>query len=492
MNRRDFLRLSGVTALGLAAASQMRWSGARVARASELISNEKMHVLNRLTWGPTQPDIERINALGIQGYIDWQLNPDGIDDPRIAAFEAADPLTVAGWDTLSPAASDDYGRVYTMATWNRYYRATYSEKQFYELMVEFWTDHFNIPISDLLVEKVIDDRTVARTHALGKFRDLLFASAQSPAMLIYLDNTYSDKEHPNENYAREVMELHTLGVEGGYSEQDVRELARILTGWTENRGTFRFVPDRHDFGSKTFLGRSFPEGRGVEEGLQALDMLATHPATARFVCFKLCRRFIADMPPESIVDSAAQVWVASDGDIRQVMRHILLSPEFMASAGQRFKRPVHVLVSMLRVFGDAWTPQNLDWFMWSPEALGQTPYGWHPPNGYPDVTPAWITTGTLLERWNLAFELPFASEDWYEGADLDLYGLVPPVATAGEMVDAIGKRLLGGHIPDPDRANLINFITDNNGDLPIDEGVRANSIHTVLGLVFASPYFHWY
>jgi uncharacterized protein (DUF1800 family) len=311
-------------------------------------------------------------------------------------------------------------------------------------------------------------------------------------MLIYLDNTYSDKEHPNENYAREVMELHTLGVNGGYTEQDVRALARILTGWVEGQGAFRFDANRHDFSEKTFLGRSFPAERGIEEGLQALDMLATHPATAQFLCFKLCRRFVADQPPQTLVDSAAQVWVVSDGDIRQVMRHILLSAEFMASAGQRFKRPVHVLVSMLRAFGAAWTTQDRNWFMWSPESLGQMPYGWHPPNGYPDVTPAWITTGTLLERWNLAFELPFATEDWYEGADLDMDALIPQVASAGELVDAVSKRLLNGTLTDPDRAQLINFVTDNNGDQAISPEQRADRIHTLLGMVFASPYFHWY
>ncbi len=498
IHRRDFLRLSGITALGLGLASGIRWSGARAVQASSdgaLANSAELHVLNRLTWGPRSVDVERIHAMGIDAYIDWQLAPEAIEDPRVDALLAEYPVLTAPYAEVQAAADEDYGIPYQAALWGRIFRAAYSERQLYELMVEFWTDHFNIPISDYLADKVVDDHEVIRRHAMGKFRDLLFASAKSPAMLYYLDQAYSDREHPNENYAREVMELHTLGVDGGYTEQDVRELARILTGWTVRdswAGRFIFDPNRHDDGEKVFLGRTFPAGRGIEEGLEALDMLAAHPATARYIAFKLVRRFVADQPPQSLVDSTAQVFIETDGDIRAVLRHLLRSPEFMASAGQKFKRPVHLLVSILRSFDTAFTPHNVDWIIWASEGAGQIPFHWHPPNGYPDVAPAWISTGMLLERWNMGFGLSFAAEDWYEGGDLDLNALLPPATSAADLVDLASKRIINGTLPAEDRAQLISFVTGGSGDRALEDWERGDKLPTLLGLLYASPYFQWY
>jgi hypothetical protein len=331
INRRDFLKLGGGMALTIALASKVQWSGARTVRAAAALqmSDADMHVLNRLTWGVMPQDIDRIRSLGIEGYIDWQLNPESIDDPLIDVFMAdRGAILNADFVTMQATTREDYGILYSAAVWGRIYRAAFSERQLYEHVVDFWTDHFNIPLGDYLVEKAIDDREVIRRHAVGKFRDLLFASAQSPAMLYYLDNAYSNAEHPNENYAREVMELHTLGV-GNYSEDDVRALARILTGWGVNEafggGNFFFESDNHDYEEKSFLGRQFAAGRGVEEGLEALDMLATSPATAAYVTRKLVRRFVSDIPTDALVESATGVWLSTDGDIRAVLRHILLS-----------------------------------------------------------------------------------------------------------------------------------------------------------------------
>jgi uncharacterized protein (DUF1800 family) len=498
INRRDFMKLGGGMALTVALASKVQWSGARTVKASAALplTDETLHVLNRITWGPRPQDIQRIHELGIAGYIDWQLDYANIPDPLIDQFIAEQaPLLNAPYETLSPAADEDYELVYTAAVWGRIYRAIHSERQLYEKVVEFWTDHFNIPISDYLVDKTLDDREVIRRHALGSFRDLLLASAQSPAMLYYLDNAYSNAEHPNENYAREVMELHTLGVQGGYSEDDVKALARILTGWGVRDGAgsnrFFFDPNNHDYEEKVFLGRVFPAGRGVEEGLEALDMLAAHPSTAYYVSRKLVRRFVADMPPDSLVESTAQNWQATGGDIKSVVRHILMSAEFMTSVGQRFKRPLHLFVSIMRAFAPHHEIYDVNWYMWSLEPLGEMPYGWHPPNGYPDVSGAWISTGTLLERWNLGFNYVFATEDWWEGGSLDLDALFPHTDTAGQMVDTIAKRVLGGDLPAADRAALIRVITDGE-DMPITPEQRWDRIHTLLGLVFASPYFQWY
>jgi uncharacterized protein (DUF1800 family) len=495
MNRRDFLKLGSMSVLSLALASKLQWSGARVAKATQSLSSEQLHVLNRVTWGITRADIDRINALGIEGYVDWALDADNIPDPLVEQFVATDPLYWQPYEHIEAIARDDFGIVYTAALHHRYFCAAYSEKQLYEVMVEFWTDHFNIPIEDYLVDKIMDDREVIRRHALGKFRDLLFASAQSPAMLYYLDNAYSYKDHPNENYAREVMELHTLGVDGGYTEQDVRELARILTGWGVRDGfnnRFYFDSYNHDTEEKVFLGRAFPAGRGIEEGLEALDMLATHPSTANYVCTKLVRRFTGDVPPQTLVDSAARVWQESDGDIKRVLRHILLSPEFTAATGQKFKRPLHFQVNILRAFAPHFEIYDENWIIWNTEALGQMPWGWHPPNGYPDVTTAWISTGTLLERWNLGMGMPQAVEDWWEGGRLEMDALIPQVTTAGELVDHVARQVLGGEVTDADREMLINFVTDNVGDQPISYEQRLDRIQTLMGLVFNSPYFQWY
>jgi uncharacterized protein (DUF1800 family) len=454
------------------------------------------HVLSRTTWGAMPADVWRMQELGIEGYIDWQLAYEEIPDPVIDAWLEKYPfLNGSARDVYLAADSDD--RVYTVMPWDRIYRATYSERQLFELMVEFWTDHFNIPAGDALGEKVVDDREVIRRHALGKFRDLLFASAQSPAMLYYLNQAESVAEHPNENYAREVMELHTLGVDGGYTESDVREVARALTGWTVNYDSSGFYFDNsiHDEGEKTVLGHFFPAGRGIEDGLAVLDILATHPSTARFVCQKLVRRFVSDTPPDSLVESAALVFLTSEGDIRQVMRHILLSPEFMEAQGQKFRRPIDFMVAMLRTLRP-----GLDlgdhgaWLVWSLEEMGQFPYAWHPPNGYPDAAGAWMNTNGLLNRWNLALLFPYASEGWWDEIQLDLSAVIPPVNTAEHLVSASAEAILGGadRLTLNDRRLLTDFVTDGtNPSLEMTNDLRADKLPGLIGLLLATPVFQW-
>ncbi len=493
VTRRDFLKLSGLTVTALGMGQAVRWTGVHPVYAAE--QAPAVHVLNRLTWGIRSDDLARIEALSIEGYLDWQLNPDSIDDPLIDEFLAAHPVLTASPQEIARAQNEDYGSVHDLALWHRLYRAIYSERQLYELMVEFWTDHFNIPIADLVTEKVVDDREVIRRHALGRFRDLLLASAQSPAMLYYLNNASNEKEHPNENYARELMELHTLGVDGGYTEQDVKAVARILTGWTVNDATgFVFDRDRHDDGEKTALGTVFPAGRGIEEGLQLLDMLAAHPSTAHFIATKLCRRFVSDQPPAGLIDSAAQVFLASDGDLRQVMRHILMSNEFMQSPNQKLRRPLDVLVAILRVLrpgldvGDPNIP--VFWFL---EPMGQLPFYWHPPDGYPDHAAAWISTNGLLNRWNAAMLLPLASDGWYENITLDLNAVIPPTATVGELVDTASRLVLAGDLVPEDREHLIYYLSDyGDPNQPAGDALRAERLASLVGLLMASPYFQWH
>lgn len=493
LDRRSFLKLGGLAALGLGTAGAPQWVRRVQAFQPDPASiPPELHVLNRITWGPRRQDLDRIRQMGIEAYIDWQLQPDTIADPLIDAYRASDPVLTMDAAGINAAANEDYGTVYFSTTWGRVYHAAYSERQLYERMVEFWTDHLNVPLPDLLVQKTLDDRNVIRRHALGRFRDLLLASAQSPAMLVYLDQYVSDREHPNENYARELLELHTLGVDGGYTEQDIVEVARILTGWTIDDAwhNFRYDHNMHDDGEKVALGRTWAAGRGIEEGLELVDFLAVHPSTARFISRKLARRFVSDNPPQSLVDGLTTTWLQSSGDIRTVMRYLLLSPEFMASAGQKFRRPLDYYVSLLRAYDDAlvWTnPGDLWWLL---EWLGQVPFNWGPPNGYPDVTGAWLNTNMLLSRWNTAMYL---SLDWLDGADVSVWTMAPDSLIAGEIVDGLSERILGRSVNQKDRAAFIRFLTDTEDpNFQLSPEQRDDRIQSLVGLMLSSPDMMWH
>ena len=290
------------------------------------------HVLRRLTFGPRPGDYSRVAAMGIEAFIEEQLNPDAIDDYACDSLVRRNETIAAPLGELFEYKQDLLLRELTRATVQR---AVYSNRQLYEVMVEFWSDHFNIAQSkgDCAWLKTADDRDVIRKHALGNFSELLRASALSPAMLWYLDgraNRKSDaEEKPNENYARELLELHTLGVHGGYTQQDVMETARCLTGWTvrseENffKGRLEFRKDWHDDGEKVVLGQTIPAGGGEADIDRVIEIVTAHPSTAQYLAWKLCRRFIADEPAQSAVDAVANVFATSKGDIQTTLRALL-------------------------------------------------------------------------------------------------------------------------------------------------------------------------
>jgi hypothetical protein len=493
LSRRSFFKIGGLAALSVGLIGKLGIFEARSARASGTLDDDpRLHVLNRVTWGARPDDILMIDKLGIEGYIDWQLDYESIPDPAVDEF-----VTNTFYLTASPQEINEalrkqyYDEVYYAVLWGRLFRAAYSERQLYERVVEFWTDHFNVALGDYVAEKLIDDREVIRKHALGMFRDMVFASATSPAMLIYLDQQYSDKEHPNENYARELMELHTLGVNGGYTEQDVVDVARAFTGWTLRDGYtgMFFDPNMHDTDEKTVLGHVLPAGRGIEDGLQVIDILVNHPATARHIAFKLSRRFIADTPPDSIVDSAAAVFTETGGNIRAVVRHILLSQEFMASVGQKFRRPMEFIVAAIRALRSGLTIEDGSPFVWGLEPMGHMPFHWNPPDGYPDVREAWMNANGLMQRWNAAMLLPLAADGWIDGVELNLDALIPPVKTAEELVDAATALILGGNVSPEDRETFIRFMSP---DGVFEDWMRADRLPALLGLLMASPYFQWH
>lgn len=367
----------------------------------EMTEDLNLRLLNRITFGPTPADIAEINDLGYEEYLERQLNPDAIDDGAAAG-------RVRGFGTLTQSAdrlldTQALTIVYELEL-ATFIRAVMSKRQLFERMVHFWADHFHTYVGKdiVLALKPVEDREVYRAHALGKFGEMFLASARSPAMLAYLDNAVNVAGHPNENYAREALELHSVGVTGGYVQQDVEELARALTGWTvrrtnPNRGTFEFKSSDHDDGPKRIMDLSLPAGGGVHDGELAIEFLAQHVGTANHIATKLVRHFIAETPPPGLVNDVAASFRASSGDIRETLR-VLLSRQAMQQAQPKFKRPYHLVVDATRrAGGDVRNVAGLNDFMF---AMGQMPFYWPAPNGYPDTAGYWAPG--MLNRWNYA------------------------------------------------------------------------------------------
>jgi uncharacterized protein (DUF1800 family) len=384
------------------------------------------HLLNRLTWGARPEDRAKVEAIGAEGFIEQQLDPESIDDRRCA-------WRIAEIESLAAPRGELYefspAQLRADLVRARLLRALHSRRQLHELMVEFWSDHFNIAVSkgDCRWMKVADDREVVRPHAMGRFADLLRASLLSPAMLISLDGADNrvlhPDERPNENHARELLELHTLGVHGGYTQKDVLETARCLSGWTFTHDWRRlftarvaFDPRRHDDGSKQVLGRAIPAGGGADDIERLVELLATHPGTARHLASKLVRFFVADPPPERLTESVSETFLGSSGAIVPALRAIFTSAEFMDSRGTLLKRPMRYVLSALRALdvrsdcGPALIAHL--------ERMGHAPFAHATPEGYPLDAQPWL--GTLLWRWSFALEL---ARGQLAGATLDLGAL---------------------------------------------------------------------
>ena len=595
---------------GFAAVSGQSMKPKSTTKPGKLSDEQRiLHVLNRLGFGARPGDVERVKTIGLDKYIEQQLNPEKIDDSATEAklqnltalrmttpelyekypqpaqllralqqrgalppdlAEARDnrqqnrannqnsnqpktgeamsgemqgPPSNAPNPTANPDANPMNNAEYRRAVYayfkennlrppqfitgelqmSRILRATYSERQLQEVMVDFWTNHFNVFAGKgadrwLLISY---DRDTIRPHTLGKFRDLLKATAESPAMLFYLDNFQSVSPNApqlnpnqvrqlqqmrrrelltmsnnpqaqmpqlqqlrrgiNENYARELMELHTLGVDGGYTQRDVQEVARCFTGWTifaprgagaaaaqlanaggrraerlrENAGRFFFNPRMHDDGEKIVLGHKIPAGGGVKDGLMVLEILARHPSTAKFIATKLVRRFVSDEPPRSLIDRVAQTYTKTDGDIREMLRTIFFSPEFNSPEAYRakIKRPFELAISAVRTLG-AETNGGPQFHQWVAR-MGQPLYGFQTPNGYSDVAEDWVNTGALLERMNFALALV---SNRIPGTRVDLSRFVGDLAKdktvdKEELLDRFVRLIAGGEISAVDLAS---------------------------------------
>ena len=375
-----------------------------------------IHVLNRMSFGPRPGEVDKVIAEGgWEKWVEQQLNPESIQD---AALE--DELgTKFKWLKMSlpelrkayPIGENEYNAPELRKGLRNavLYRAVASNRQFQEVMAEFWRNHFfvNQPVRDAPTRSwtAIDyEQNVLRKHAFGKFKNMLYASATHPAMLEYLDNYQSKANAWNENYAREVMELHTLGEGRGYGEQDVLELSKVLTGWTYDRDLkFVFRADWHQGGTKKVLGRTMPNGK--EGGEQALYMLANHSNTATFISEKLCRYLVNDNPPPALVRKVATVFKDSGGDLPKVYKAILTSPEFMERSNYRakFKTPFEFTVSAIRA-----TNAQVEDGTATCEVIakmGQPIYDCEDPTGFYDQAEAWMDAGVLTSRWDYSWKL---------------------------------------------------------------------------------------
>jgi uncharacterized protein (DUF1800 family) len=391
-------------------------------------------------------------------------------------------------------------------------RASYSERQLQEVMTDFWFNHFNVFIGKGADHYLVTayERDVIRSHALGKFKDLLLATAKSPAMLWYLDNWQSVGPNSvaasrgrsngkpalglNENYAREVMELHTLGVNGGYTQKDVTELARVLTGWTleepRQGGGFVFREPRHEPGDKTVMGCVFHED-GQREGEAALEMLAHNPATARFISTKLAQRFVSDQPPQAIVDAMTQTFLASDGDIKAVLRTMLRAPEFWDANEYRakVKTPLEFVVSAIRATSAEITrTQSLAGAL---NGMGMPLYGAQPPTGYSMRAESWVNSGALLSRMNFALGLGTGK---LAGVRIDTARLAGQGTNAEVVQRTLESTLLAGGVSAQTHETIAKqmnggLIAGQTAGRKPDDPPKPVNQGAVAGLILGSPEF---
>jgi uncharacterized protein (DUF1800 family) len=442
-----------------------------------------LRLVNRVTLGATDEEVKRAKAMGFTKYLEYQLKYTTIPDAETDTWVQTNSPTLA--QDGQALYTVDYGTLVTQL-WNATtYRAAFSKRQLYERMVEFWTDHFNIDYEKVGYLKTLDDRDVIRKHALGKFPALLKASAHSPAMLEYLDNTRSRGKNTNQNYAREIMELHTLGVDGGYTQNDVAELSRILTGWTiQGRGVFAFDPTGHDFTGKSFLGTDFPAqassvgAAAVQEGEKAIDMLLVHPNTAKYISKKMIRWLLRYDPSDSLVDAVAQVYTKTSGDIPSMIRAIL-TPANLAAAPLKLKRPYHYLVSSLRATRPTIRSMNAI-ANGQLVLLGQPLFLWDTPDGYPDNMDFWA--GTILPRWNFASYLTSQSSPTGQ-ITFDVAPLVA-LATPAAIAAEIKKMAFAGQMPAALEGEVTSYLSAAT--------VTAARVREAFSLALSSNAFQWY
>jgi uncharacterized protein (DUF1800 family) len=502
LSRRSFLRraAAGTAVAGTGFGSLVLAADAADA-APRLTSNDPdLHLLRRATYGPTKASLAQLRRMGRAQWLERQLKPSTIDDraceqliasrfPRLAwSIDKAWAVLDFGWDLMF-----DLG-VSSVA------RAAWSERQLFEVMVDFWSNHLNVtnPSDDGWYCRHDYDRTVIRRHALGRFSDMLLASAQHPAMMLYLNNAESSKDDPNENYGRELLELHSVGVDAPYGEDGMWGSTLIMTGFGIDweTGRFRYWADDHHTGRVKVMGFSSRNGsgpKGRDVGRAYVRYLARHPATAHHIATKLCRRFVSDAPQPGLVQDLAATYLRHDTAIVPVLRRLFHSSAFRSSAGEKVGRPFQDQIATLRILGIGPDPQGTDGMQglyWMIEGLGDLPLAWSQPNGYPDVADAWRSAGGTLGRWNMHMSL---AAGWWPSElrhpPLDRLLPKPLPRTHGGLVDALSRRLLFRTMSRAHRDAVLGFLGVAAGTPlgPDDEAVTWR-LESVVALILDSPY----
>ena len=491
----------------------------------------------RLAFGHRPGDLEAFKALKgnsqekLRAWLEAQLSPEKIDDAdcdrRLKPFDSlAKPLETAWREYWRDVPESNNKKYEIAATPTQQARAAtltrmiWSKRQLYEVVVDFWHNHFNIhPDRDDNIRPIFAhwDAQVIRKHALGNFKTLLTATATHPAMLYYLDNASSNRGGPNENYARELFELHTLGAENylgvkrqrdvpgysdgkptGYVDDDVYEATRCLTGWRVaddndtaglgDTGRYAFYLPWHDRFQKTVLGRYFPPDQGIKDGRDLLETLANHPGTAKYISRKLCRRLVSDNPPESLVARVAAVFTAqrdATDQIKHVIRAIALSPEFASTWAEKVKRPLEVYASQCRALETEFTVDGDR--VWHTNWMGQGIFNHRPPDGYPDRFEAWTSSTTLLRAWQSGLGL---AANWDEKLVSPILKVNGARRKPSEIADFWVNRLLGRN-PHPAslREDLVAYLGDGKDEPITDDDTYKWRLSMAIGFIVNSPDF---
>jgi len=481
LSRRDLFRVAAVgTAVAASGAVSSAASPPAAASGPVLTNDRNLHLLRRLTYGPSPTSVAELNSMGVGRWLSAQLNPATIDDHVCDSYVARYPrllwtipqarhnLSNGAWDLM-----DDLGQVSLL-------RAAWSRRQLFEVMVDFWSNHLNVtnPSSDVWDNRHDYDTNVIRKYALGRFADMLWASANHPAMMQYLNNVDSVPPDFNENYGRELLELHTVGVDAGYTETDMRNSALIMSGYgihnpwpsDANTGLFEYDPANHYIGPVTVMGFSSPNATaagGYALGQAYLSYLAHHPSTAARIADKLVTRFVSDDPRPALSARLAAAYLANGTAIVPVLRTLFASKEFLFSVGEKVRRPTEDLVASVRTLGitpDPGTGTNgLQALYWETSSLGQQPLAWALPNGYPDTAQDWQSTNGTLERWNIHMAL--AGQWWPVSNDpanpmLQAPSVLPTTrpATYGALVDQMSQRLVYQTLAPDGKAAVLAFM----------------------------------
>ncbi len=469
-------------------------------RRAQRESARVAHLLRRTTYGLTPALVAEAGRKGRTGWLEAQLAPGRIRDPEGDAVVARFPnlaLSAAefrrrkeagqagGWDAMLDLGKAALGR----AAWSR--------RQLLEVMVDFWSNHLNVtcPSDNVWDTRHVYD-VVLRRHALGRFADLLAAAVTHPAMLRFLDADTSTRTAPNENLGRELLELHTVGVGAGYSERDVRDSARILTGLAVDRSTCTTTYRARDHWTGPVRVLDFSAPNGQADGRPVLtaylDHLARHPATARRIAHRLAVRFVADDPPRSLVDRLAAVYLAHDTAVVPVLRALLTSPEFDDARDAKLRRPMEVAVATVRALGLGPASSGvaeLNGLYWTLDDQGHRPFAWPQPDGYPDRADAWVGSSATLSRWNTTLGL---AAGWWPPAfsRAPLRRLVParPPATHGALVAGLGQRLLQRPLPTAHVDAICRFMgVQRSTPLRPDSPALRWQLPSVVALVLDSP-----